>query len=359
MRTNWKAFTGVHRRYNPLTREWILVSPHRMERPWRGQVEAVPTESHPAYDPECYLCPGNLRADGERNPDYAETFVFDNDFAALLPEVKGVSQAARKQSPLLLSHPERGLCRVICFSPRHDLTLAELPLAQIRRVVDVWVQQYVELGALPFINYVQIFENKGEMMGASNPHPHGQIWANETLPTEVFKEDRAQGDYLDEAGSCLLCDYLALEIAEGTRLVLQNESFAALVPFWANWPFETMVLSKRHLLSLAQLNDAERDGLADILKRLTTCYDNLFQVSFPYSMGFHQQPTDGQPHSAWHLHAHFYPPLLRSASVRKFMVGYEMLAQPQRDLTAEAAAARLRELPDKRTFQTPRHKDTK
>jgi len=250
------------------------------------------------------------------------------------------------EGPLLVSHPERGLCRVICFSPRHDLTLAEMTAAHIRDVVDVCVEQYIELGALPFINYVQIFENKGEIMGASNPHPHGQVWANESLPTEAHKEDVAQSDYLRDTGNCLLCDYLALEMAERVRIVAENEHLMALVPFWATWPFETMLLSKRHLPSLAHLNDEERDALADILKRLTTRYDNLFQVSFPYSMGFHQQPTDGRAHPAWHLHAHFYPPLLRSATVRKFMVGYEMLAQPQRDLTAEAAAARLRELSD-------------
>ncbi len=342
MHPNLTATAGVHRRYNPLTREWILVSPHRMERPWLGQVEAVPAEARPAYDPDCYLCPGNVRASSERNPDYQETLVFDNDFSALLPRAEGVSQAARMQSTLLVHHPERGLCRVVCFSPRHDLSLAELPQEQIRQVVDVWVQQYVELGVLPFINYVQVFENKGEMMGASNPHPHGQIWANETVPTEVRKEDTAQNDYLHEAGRCLLCEYLALELIEGQRVVLENEGFLVVVPFWATWPFETLVLSKRHTPSLAHLYDSERDALADILKRLTMRYDNLFQVSFPYSMGFHQQPTDGQRHPAWHLHAHFYPPLLRSAAVRKFMVGYEMLAQPQRDLTAEAAAARRR-----------------
>lgn len=350
MHVNTKTIAGVHRRYNPLTREWILVSPHRMERPWQGQVERVPPETRPAYDPDCYLCPGNARAGGARNPAYHETFVFDNDFAALLPNAQGVSQTARVQSPLLIHHPERGLCRVICFSPRHDLTLAQLPLAHIRRIVDVWVQQYLELGVLPFINYVQVFENKGESMGASNPHPHGQIWANETLPTEVLKEDQAQRDHLREAESCLLCSYLALERTEGTRLVLENEHFLALVPFWATWPFETMLLSKRHTPSLAHLYDEERTALADILKRLTTRYDNLFQVSFPYSMGFHQQPTDGEQHPAWHLHAHFYPPLLRSATVRKFLVGYEMLAQVQRDLTAEAAAEQLRNLSNDRVF---------
>lgn len=342
--------SGVHRRYNPLTREWILVSPHRMERPWKGQVERAPAEQRPSYDPHCYLCPGNARANGEHNADYHETFVFDNDFAALLPNTAGVPQAARVQSPLLISHPERGVCRVLCFSPRHDLSLAELPVEQIRLVIEAWVQQYVELGVLPFINYVQVFENKGEMMGASNPHPHGQVWANESLPTEILKEDRAQSDYHDESGGCLLCDYLRQELEREERIVLQNEHFVALVPFWATWPFETLLLSKRHAPSLAHLHDEERAALADALKRLTTRYDNLFQVSFPYSMGFHQQPTDGEPHPGWHLHAHFYPPLLRSATVRKFLVGYELLAQAQRDLTPESAAEQLRSLPDVRTF---------
>jgi len=341
---------GVHRRYNPLTREWILVSPHRTQRPWLGHVEAAPPVARPRHDPECYLCPGNLRAGGERNPDYESTFVFDNDFAALLPEAQGIGDTARRQSSLLVSHPERGLCRVVCFSPRHDLTLAELPRAQLRRLVDLWAQQYAELGELPFISYVQVFENKGAMMGASNPHPHGQIWANETLPTEVRKEDTAQQDYWRESGRCLLCDYVALEMIEGERIVVENEHFVAAVPFWANWPFETLVISKRHTPAIDRLYDLERDALADILKRLTTRYDNLFGVPFPYSMGFHQQPTDGALHKAWHLHAHVYPPLLRSATVRKFMVGYEMLAQPQRDLTAEAAARRLRELPNERSF---------
>jgi UDPglucose--hexose-1-phosphate uridylyltransferase len=350
MSSNPQNLTGVHRRYNPLTREWILVSPHRMERPWLGQVERVPALARSVYDPGCYLCPGNVRANGERNPDYPDTFVFDNDFSALLPKGAGVREGARAQSALLVSHPERGVCRVVCFSPRHDLSLAELPVPQIRRIVDTWVQQYSELGNLPFINYVQVFENKGEMMGASNPHPHGQIWANESLPTEVHKEHLAQNDYLLEAESCLLCDYLARERGEGTRVVLENGSFAALVPFWAIWPFETMLLCKRHVASLVDLGETERDALADILKRLTCRYDNLFGVSFPYSMGFHQQPTDGGNHAAWHLHAHFYPPLLRSATVRKFMVGYELLAQPQRDLTAEAAACRLHDLPDERGF---------
>lgn len=330
-----------HRRYNPLTREWILVSPHRTKRPWQGQVEKPPGGKKPEYDPNCYMCPGNERAGGARNPDYEGTFLFDNDFAALLQYTpRGESNCGG----LLIARSERGLCRVVCFSPRHDLTLAEMDVASIRQVVGVWIEQYLELGAQPFINYVQIFENKGAMMGCSNPHPHGQIWSNESLPSEPAKEHTAQADYLSKRDSCLLCDYLALEQVAGERLVCQNDHFLALVPFWATWPFETMLLSKRHVASLADLGDDERDGLADIIKQLTVRYDNLFEVSFPYSMGFHQQPTDGQAHPHWHLHAHFYPPLLRSATVRKFMVGYEMLAEPQRDLTAEASAARLRNL---------------
>ena len=348
MESNAQCPTGVHRRYNPLTREWVLVSPHRMERPWLGQVERSAAPTRPPHDRDCYLCPGNVRANGERNPDYAETFVFDNDYSALLPKAPGVSEASRIQSPLLVSHPERGVCRVVCFSPRHDLSLADLPVAQVRRVVDTWTQQYFELGSLPFIHYVQIFENKGEMMGASNPHPHGQIWANESLPSEVFKEHQALNDYLLEAESCLLCDYLAQEHKLGQRVVLENDGFVALVPFWAVWPFETLVMGKRHAPSLLHLTTPERDALADILQRLTARYDHLFGVSFPYSMGLHQQPTDGRDHRAWHLHGHFYPPLLRSATVRKFMVGYEMLAQPQRDLPPEAAAERLRQLADER-----------
>jgi UDPglucose--hexose-1-phosphate uridylyltransferase len=330
-----------HRRFNPLTREWILVSPHRTKRPWQGQVEKSSREEKPVYDPSCYMCPGNKRASGARNPDYSGTFVFDNDFAALLPDVPRGESSRRG---LLLARSERGLCRVVCFSPRHDVTLAEMATADIRRVVEVWVEQYRELGAHPFIRYVQIFENKGAMMGCSNPHPHGQIWCNESLPNQPAQEHAAQADYLSERGSCLLCDYLALEQLEGERIVCANDHFLALVPFWATWPFEILLLSRRHVASLADLTLAEQTGLAEIINQVTARYDNLFEISFPYSMGFHQQPTDGQAHPHWHLHAHFYPPLLRSATVRKFMVGYEMLAEPQRDLTAEAGAQRLRAL---------------
>ena len=330
-----------HRRYNPLTREWILVSPHRAERPWRGQVEEQPEKKRPPYDPGCYLCPGNERAGGVRNPLYTNTFVFDNDFAALLPNTP---DGRVSNEGLLVAEGERGICRVICFSPRHDLTLAEMDRADIRKVVDVWIEQYLELGALPFIRYVQIFENKGEMMGCSNPHPHGQIWANQTIPQEPAKECVSLTDYWNTKGSCLLCNYLALEEDRQERIVCQNAHFLALVPFWAIWPFETMLICRHHVASLDGLNDLERASLADLLQRLTTRYDNVFETSFPYSMGFHQQPTDGQGHPEWHLHVHFYPPLLRSATVKKFMVGYEMLASPQRDLTPEASAKRLRAL---------------
>ncbi len=330
-----------HRRYDPLRREWVLVSPHRVERPWQGEREKILPETRPAYDPACYLCPGNARAGGVLNPAYEGTFVFDNDFAALLPETPAW---VLEESGLLIARSEPGICRVVCFSPRHDLTLSRLPVAEIRRVVDTWTAQYEELGSLPFINSVQIFENRGAMMGASNPHPHGQIWANASLPNEAARELAALDEYQIKHQACLLCNYLALEQETEERLVCRNDHFVTLVPFWAVWPFETLVLSLRHVTGLDELNASERDALADMLKQVTTRYDNLFQTAFPYTMGFHQRPTDGQPHVECHLHAHFYPPLLRSATVRKFMVGYEMLGTPQRDITAEVAAARLRSL---------------
>jgi UDPglucose--hexose-1-phosphate uridylyltransferase len=339
-----------HRRRNPLTGEWVIVSPHRLQRPWLGQVEKPPQESRPAYDSTCYLCPGNERAGGARNPIYTGAYVFDNDFPGLLWDTPaGEVDVGR----LLVAEAERGVCRVVCFSPRHDLTLPELEPAALRRVVDTWAEQVEELGGQPLVNYVQVFENKGAMMGASNPHPHGQVWATEHLPNEPAKEQAAQLAYRAAHGACLLCDYLALELARGERIVCANEDFVALAPFWATWPFETMLLSRRHVASLPDLGDVERDALADLLKRLTTRYDNLFEVSFPYSAGFHQRPTDSDPHAEWHLHAHFYPPLLRSATVRKFMVGFEMLGAPQRDLTAEASAARLRASPERHYKAAP------
>jgi UDPglucose--hexose-1-phosphate uridylyltransferase len=330
-----------HRRWNPLLREWVLVSPHRTQRPWLGKIDKTAPVPAVEYDPECYLCPGNMRAEGLRNPRYTETFVFDNDFPALLPNV---SPGEMDESGLIVARVERGVCRVVCFSPRHDLTIPVMRQDQVRRVVDVWTEQYQELGDLPWVKHVQIFENRGALMGASNPHPHGQIWANEELPNIPVREQSAMRAFLTGTGTCLLCEYLRLEIANGERIVCENEGFVAIVPYWAVWPFETMILSRRHLASLADLDDAERENLADILRRVTIRYDNLFETAFPYSMGFHQEPTDGEGHPEFHFHAHFFPPLLRSATVQKFMVGYELLAGPQRDISAEGAAARLRNL---------------
>src|ERR1022692_350999 len=333
-----------HRRFNPLTREWVLVSPHRMQRPWRGHVESTAAPTAPTYDPGCYLCPGNERAGGARNPNYQTTFVFINDFAALKSDVQPARQDESGRG-LLLSESEAGTCKVVCFSPRHDLTLARMTVPEITSVVDAWAEQYAAIGSLPYVNYVQIFENRGDIMGCSNPHPHGQIWANQTIPNEPLKEQKTQKAYLEKNHSCLLCDYLKLETQAGMRMVVENNDFAALVPFWAVWPFEVLLLAKQHTGHLGSLDLTMRNGLADIFKQLTTRYDNLFEISFPYSMGFHQSPTDGDAHPEWHLHAHFYPPLLRSATVRKFMVGYEMMASPQRDITPEVAASTLRDLP--------------
>lgn len=330
-----------HRRYNVLTGEWVLVSPHRSKRPWQGQEEDIPKEERPQYDPSCYLCPGNVRANGEYNPDYPSTFVFVNDFGAL--QANSPDGAISKEG-LLLAQGERGICKVICFSPRHDLTLSEMSTQDIRRVVDLWQREFAELGALDYINYVQIFENKGSVMGSSNPHPHGQIWAQSTIPVEPTKEMAQQTAWFREKKRSLLADYLALELKENQRIVLETEAFVALVPFWAVWPFETLIISKRHFQNILQMSEAEKDDFALIIKKLTAIYDSLFHVSFPYSAGMHQSPTDGEEHPEWHFHMHFYPPLLRSATVKKFMVGYEMLGNPQRDITPEWAAERLRSL---------------
>jgi UDPglucose--hexose-1-phosphate uridylyltransferase len=333
-----------HRRFNPLTRDWVLVSPHRARRPWLGQVEKTPPEALPQYDPACYLCPGNARAGGVTNPSYTGTFVFDNDFSALLPdEVEAIPAPSH---PLLAYRPERGLCRVVCFSPRHDLTLPELENQAIENVIEAWSRESSDLGARDFIRYVQVFENKGALMGCSNPHPHSQIWAQSQLPNEIDRELASQSAYYEEHRQPLLVDYLAEEHRRAERIVFQNGNFTALVPFWAVWPFEILLVAHRPMAYLAELTPAEVGDLAEALKQVTTRYDNLFEISFPYSMGFHQAPSDGQDHPEWVLHAHFYPPLLRSATVRKFMVGYEMLAMPQRDITPESAAERLQGPPD-------------
>lgn len=328
-----------HFRQNPLTGDWVVVAPHRTKRPWQGQVEKTPPETRPAYDPQCYLCPGNTRAGGAATPPYTSTHVFDNDFASLLPNNPHGDVSTGR---FFQTYAETGICRVMCFNPRHDLTLPEMTPTEIRQVVETWVDQVTDLGHRDDINYVQLFENKGQMMGCSNPHPHGQIWANRSIPDEPAKEDANQKAYYSKHGSPLLVDYIADELEAKERILIEEEHWIALVPYWAVWPFETMLLPRRHVTEMPTLTTDERENLAVILKRLLTRYDNLFETSFPYSMGWHGQPTDGKHHPHWQLHAHFYPPLLRSATVKKFMVGYEMLGMPQRDLTAEKAAERLR-----------------
>lgn len=326
-----------HRRYNPLLGEYILVSPHRMKRPWQGQQESLPQEELPGHDSECYLCPGNTRKTGDINPPYESTFVFTNDFAALLPDVPVTSEAMH---PLLKTQSVEGTSRVICFSPNHNLTLARMDVDDIRTVIDLWAEQTEELGKI--YSWVQVFENRGEMMGSSNPHPHGQIWAETVIPNLPAREDSMQHDYYREHQTPLLLDYVNLELEQDERIIVQNESWVALVPYWAAWPFETLLLPKSHILRMFDLTSQQRRDLATIVKQLLVRYDNLFEISFPYSMGWHCAPFNENDNIHWQLHAHFYPPLLRSATVRKFMVGYEMMGEPQRDLTAEQAADRLR-----------------
>ncbi|MDD7544853.1 galactose-1-phosphate uridylyltransferase [Actinobacillus porcinus] len=330
-----------HRRYNPLTDQWVLVSPHRAKRPWQGQQEKVQEEQKPSHDPNCYLCPRNKRITGEPNPDYRKPYVFKNDFSALLVDSPAPEAS---QDPLFQSSVARGESRVICFSPDHSKTLPLLTESEIEEVIDVWQAQLNELGQQ--YQWVQIFENKGAAMGCSNPHPHGQIWANSFLPNEVAREDENQRKYYEKHGSVLLVDYAKRELEQKERVVVETAHWVAVVPYWAVWPFETLLLPKAHVKRLTELSAEQRQDLAVILKKLTTKYDNLFETSFPYSMGFHAAPFNDENNEHWQLHAHFYPPLLRSATVRKFMVGYEMLGESQRDLTAEQAAARLRELSD-------------
>jgi UDPglucose--hexose-1-phosphate uridylyltransferase len=331
-----------HRRFNPLIQEWVLVSPHRTQRPWQGQVEATASAQLEAYDPECYLCPGNARAGGARNPKYAGTFVFDNDFAALKPDVPS---GGMREKELLIAESEPGRCRVVCFSPRHDLTLARMEVPDIQDVVETWSNEFASLSSQPNAKSVQIFENRGAIMGCSNPHPHGQIWVNETIPDQLAKEIASFEQYSRNHRSGLLEDYLRLELEKNERILGANEHFVALVPFWAIWPFETMVISRRRVSNLTEFDAAERKGFAENLQQVTIRYDNLFKTSFPYTMGLHQLAAANPASSAFHFHAHFYPPLLRSATVKKFMVGYEMLAMPQRDITPEAAANHLKQLP--------------
>jgi UDPglucose--hexose-1-phosphate uridylyltransferase len=332
-----------HRRLNVLTNEWILVSPHRTARPWQGEIAKTAGSESPPYDPDCYLCPGNARSGGVRNPSYTSTFVFENDFAALKPEtVPGHSDVEDKG--LLVAEAESGICRVMCFSPRHDLTLSTMAASDIETVVRTWVGQFRELGSLKQINHVQIFENRGAMMGASNPHPHCQIWSTSSIPEAPAKELISQQTYLRSHGRCLLCDYLELEQRQQERMIFQNEGFTVVVPFWAMWPYEVLLCSRRHIGSMLDLSAGDMRSLAVMLQKITSGYDRIFATPFPYSMGFHQAPTDDGNHPEWHFHAHFYPPLLRSATIKKFMVGFEMLGSPQRDITPESAAQRLREV---------------
>ncbi|WP_370977902.1 UDP-glucose--hexose-1-phosphate uridylyltransferase [Agaribacterium sp. ZY112] len=328
-----------HRRYNPLIGEWVLVSPHRAKRPWQGQNEAPDTTVRPSYDESCYLCAGNKRITGEVNPQYKDVFVFTNDFAALSPD----TPAYTSDDPLFKFSAEQGCSRVICFSPDHSKTLPELELKQIEAVINCWQEQSTELGEE--YNWVQVFENKGAMMGCSNPHPHGQIWAQNQLPTLAEKKLRNQMAYYKEHKSNLLLDYVEREVKSGERIVFANDYWVALVPFWAAWPFETLLLPRFPISRMTELSPVAKEHLAECMKELTVRYDNLFQCSFPYSMGWHGAPFDNQEHPEWTLHAHFFPPLLRSATVRKFMVGYEMMAEAQRDITPEQAAQRLRDLP--------------
>lgn len=327
-----------HRRHNPLTGEWILVSPHRGKRPWQGAQETVAREQKPEYEKKCYLCPGNERIEGSKNPIYTGPYVFKNDFAALLNNEDRTAPISAEDE-LFIEQSANGECRVICFSPRHDLSLPEMDTPAIRAVVDLWAEQSEELGKA--YQWIQIFENKGAAMGCSNPHPHAQIWASDFLPNEASKEDTQQKKHYESHGRPLLLDYVNSELAKRERVIVENEDWVVVVPYWATWPFETLLLPRADLKRMTDLNERQRNNLADILKRHLTRYDNLFECSFPYSMGWHGAPFLNDETEHWTLHAHFYPPLLRSASIKKFMVGYEMLANAQRDLTAEQAAARL------------------
>lgn len=330
-----------HRRFNPLTEEWVLVSPHRAKRPWQGKQENIAKPIPLTYNATCYLCAGNVRANGIQNDQYQDTFVFDNDFAAITSQIE--PDEVTFDSELFRHESVSGRCRVICFSPDHSLTLASMPVEKIVKVVNTWQKEYQELGSLEEINYVQIFENKGEIMGCSNPHPHGQIWASNIIPDEPLKEHQSQKRYYDQHQRTLLSDYIKAELINKERVLFENDEFVVLIPYWAIWPYETMIAPKRALQHINQLDNKMVKSYAEAIKMLCAGYDLLFDVSFPYSSGIHQQPTDGKHYPEWHFHMHFYPPLLRSATVKKFMVGYEMFANPQRDLTPEQSAAMMKE----------------
>jgi len=327
-----------HKRFNILTGEWVLVSPHRTKRPWQGQQEELMTDLRPTHDVNCYLCSGNTRANGEQNPDYQDIFIFENDFASLQSDTPDF----KVHEGLLKAESETGICKVICFSSDHSMSLADMKVSAIEKVVTAWQREYLSLGQRNDINYVQIFENKGSIMGCSNPHPHGQIWAQLTLPNEVLKKDLQQKNYYDKKQSSLLGDYLSQELELGERILFENDSFVILVPFWAVWPFETMIVPKKHLKNIAELTSEESKAFAEAISVITKAYDKLFKTSFPYSSGIHQAPTNDQDHSHWHWHMSFYPPLLRSATVKKFMVGYELFGTPQRDISPEKATEMIK-----------------
>ena len=338
MNTDLQDFS--HKRFNILTGEWVLVSPHRSKRPWQGQNEAISNVQRPSYDPNCYLCAGNTRINGEENPKYKDVYVFTNDFAAL----QTTSPKFSINEGLFKAESEQGICKVVCFSPDHSKSLAGMAIEDINKIVNTWQKEYTKLAGNDMINYVQIFENKGAVMGCSNPHPHGQIWSQSTLPNEVDKKDQQQRAYFNKNKSSLLGDYLKQELETNERIIYQNDDFVVLTPFWAIWPFETMIVPKQQHANITNISQQENLGFADAISKITEAYDKLFECSFPYSSGIHQSPTNGETNVHWHWHMSFYPPLLRSATVKKFMVGYEMFGSPQRDITAEQAAYRLKSL---------------
>lgn len=341
MATKFNSREHPNRRLNILTGEWILVSPHRTKRPWQGKTESVQEGRMPVYEESCYLCPGNTRADGSKNPVYSDVFSFQNDYSALLPDTPEEKQSLDN---LLVMESQRGICKVMAFSPDHSLTLAEMSSADIEKVIEIWQQEFLELSSIDFIKYIQIFENKGGIMGCSNPHPHGQIWAVSELPNEIAKETANQLAYFNSRGKSMLAEYLRKELELDERIIAANDSFVALVPFWATWPYEAMIISRRHITDISFFTKQEKKSLAELMQILLIKYDNLFKTSFPYSAGMHQRPVNDGVHAEWHWHMHFYPPLLRSATVKKFMVGYEMLANAQRDITPEDAARQLKEI---------------